>query len=73
MITGMEHLFYEERMRELGLFSLEKRRFQGGLRAAFPYRKEAYKKTGDRDLLQGRQVLFYDEISDNGSKAVQKH
>ena len=46
MIKGLEHLSYEERLRELDLFSLKKRRLWGDLTVAFQYLKGAYNQEG---------------------------
>jgi len=64
MIRGLEYLSYEDRLRKLGLFSLEKRRLQGDLIAAFQYLQGAYRKEGEGLFTR----VCSDRTRGNGSK-----
>ncbi|TRZ10209.1 hypothetical protein HGM15179_016899 [Zosterops borbonicus] len=67
-IRGMEQLCWEERLRELGLFSLEKRRFWGNLIVALQCLKGTHRKDGERLLTRARS----DRTRGNGSKVTER-
>jgi len=56
MMGGLENFCYDERLRELRLFSLEKKRLREDLIAAFHYLKGPTSKP-ESDFLQGHVVI----------------
>lgn len=58
MMRGLKHVSCEDRLREVGLFSLEKRRLPKDITENFQYLKEVYKTNGINLLSGTRGNVF---------------
>lgn len=64
MFRGVEHSYYKERLRESGLFSVEKKRLRDDQIAAFQHLQGTLRKNGE-DYSQEHVVTRQERMASN--------